>query len=143
MTKQVSAATRAFAFLALFYTVLGLFAGVAYRELTRGAEVAVQTQLSVVHTHVLVLGLVMSLLFMVIEAVFHLSEQKLFKAFLWVYNLSLLGIVVMMTVVGLRQLWGQPHSAAVAGISGLFHIGLTVGFGLFFAVLLKALRPAK
>ncbi|MDO5061474.1 MAG: DUF2871 family protein [Actinomycetaceae bacterium] len=143
MIKDLGPATRTFAYLALGYTILGLVSGVAYRELTRGAEVVVKTQLSTLHTHILVLGLVMSLLFMLSEAVLHLSERKFFTAFLWVYNLGVMGVATMMAVTGLRQLWGHAEHPAIAGISGLFHITLTVGLILFFVVLLKALRNEK
>ncbi|WP_141553813.1 DUF2871 family protein [Gleimia coleocanis] len=141
--KDFGSATKLFAYLALGYMVAGLVSGVVYRELTRGVELAGKIQLSTVHTHILVLGMVMSLLFLVLEALFHLNEQKLFKAFVWVYNLGVVGASTLMVVTGLRELWGLGEHPAISGVAGLFHIALTVGFVLFFVVLLKSLKLSK
>lgn len=141
--RDFGSATKVFAYLALAYTIAGLASGVLYRELTRGVELTGKIQLSTVHTHLLVLGTVMSLLFLVLEALFHLSEQKFFKAFIWVYNLGVAGASTFMVVTGLRELWGMGEHPAISGVAGLFHITLTAGFVLFFVVLLKALKLHK
>lgn len=53
----------------IFYLVLGLGAGVFYREFTRANDFPEGefTQLSVAHTHLLALGFTMSLIFLVLE----------------------------------------------------------------------------
>jgi hypothetical protein len=47
--------------LAAGWTMMGLASGLAYRELTRSAGFTGFTQLSVVHTHTLVLGTLLGL----------------------------------------------------------------------------------
>ena len=62
----------------IFYLVLGLGAGVFYREFTRANDFPAGefTQLSVVHTHLLALGFMMSLIFLVLEKVFGLLRGR-------------------------------------------------------------------
>lgn len=43
----------------LFYMVIGLLSGFYYRELTKAHDFVGDTQLSLVHTHTLILGMFM------------------------------------------------------------------------------------
>ncbi|HDK8152610.1 TPA: DUF2871 family protein, partial [Staphylococcus aureus] len=43
----------------LFYMIIGLFSGFFYRELTKAYDFTGTTQLSLVHTHTLILGMFM------------------------------------------------------------------------------------
>ena len=62
----------------IFYLVLGLGVSVFYREFTWANDfpAAEFTQLSVAHTHLLALGFMMSLIFLVLEKVFGLSRRR-------------------------------------------------------------------
>ena len=50
-----------------FYTILGLLSGIFYREMTKAEEFSGYSQLNVTHTHLLVLGTIMFLLFRIIN----------------------------------------------------------------------------
>ena len=135
--------TLTFAYLAAGYTVAGLLAGLGYRELTRHSDFDGFTQLAIMHTHLLVLGTSMMLVFMLIEAVFRLSAHKFFTAFFWVYNAGVIITSAMMGVIGYRQLEGLEHSKALAGISGTGHILITIAFVLLFLCLFRAVKARE
>ncbi|MCA0228069.1 DUF2871 domain-containing protein [Patescibacteria group bacterium] len=121
---------------ALSYMVLGLAAGLFVRiYVDQIKHFEGETMLSLLHFHLLVLGMVMFLLVMVLEKSFGLSKTKWFNLFFWHYNGGLLLTAGMMAVHGVMQVNGVPDSAAVAGIAGLGHILLTVGLGLLFAAI--------
>lgn len=111
------------------YLALGLGAGLAYRELTKHAGLpdGQPLQLGVLHTHLLTLGFLASLLFLVLDRVVHIGERKLFPVFFWVYNAGLLLASAMMAVHGILALDGPVDSPAIAGMAGMGHIILTIG----------------
>lgn len=120
------------------YTALGLAGGLFYREVTRSEQFTGDTQLAVVHTHFLVLGTVMFAILLLLERAFRLSDYKSFRAFFWVYNAGVTITAVMQGVIGYRQIMGEESSKALAGISGMGHILLTVAFALVLFALGKA-----
>lgn len=120
---------------ALLYTILGLAGGLFYRELTHLNNFAGDTQLAVVHTHFLVLGMVFFLGVIVFEKVFTLSSSKLFNWFSWTYNVGLIWTGAFLTFNGINTVLGNSVSPAVAGISGMGHILLTLALVLFFICL--------
>ena len=61
---------------AALYTVLGLVAGLYYRELTKAQDFVGDTQLSVVHTHLLALGMLFFLVMLALEKAFTLSDSR-------------------------------------------------------------------
>lgn len=61
------------------YTILGLVSGIFYLEFTKMNEFTGVTQLSVLHTHLLVLGMFFFLIVLLLEKVFHLSKEKTLK----------------------------------------------------------------
>ena len=66
----------------LFYTIVGLLSGFYYRELTVAYHFTGDSQLVVVHTHALILGMFMHLILIALEKVLHLSQYYLFNWFL-------------------------------------------------------------
>lgn len=122
---------------ALVYMILGLVAGLYYRELTKAEDFTGDTQLAVTHTHLLALGMLTFLIVLALEKLFSLSQSKLFSPFFWCYNAGLVITVAMMTVHGTLTVLGQEASAAISGIAGLGHILLTVGLILLFLALGK------
>src|SRR5690625_6826071 len=68
------------------YAALGLAGGLFYRTLTHAQDFTGPTQLAVVHTHLLVLGMIFMLLLLALEKVFDLSRQRSFNVFFWLYN---------------------------------------------------------
>ncbi|WP_047263471.1 DUF2871 domain-containing protein [Corynebacterium mustelae] len=124
------------------YTVLGLLAGVFYREFTRAQDFVGVTRLSTLHTHLLVLGTIMFLVLLALSAVFKLHEHKQFTIFFIVYNVGVLWTTAFMVVKGINQVL-EPNftmSPALAGVSGFGHIILTIGFFQLFMILGKQLK---
>lgn len=121
---------------AFLYTIVALVAGVVYREYTKAAGFLGETNLSLLHTHLLTLGMLFFLVVLALEVTLKLSEQKLFNGFFMTYNVGLILTSLMMAVRGFLQIQGAELSkavdASVSGISGVGHILLGVGFILFF-----------
>jgi hypothetical protein len=122
------------------YLVLGLASGLFYREFTKANDYTAAdgfTQLSVVHTHLLTLGVILLLIVLVLEKVFGLSRSALFGWFFWLYNAGLVISSTTMVLNGVLDVLGEGSSAALAGISGAGHIILTAGLILLFIALGK------
>ncbi len=119
------------------WTGLGLLAGLYYRELTRSTGHPGGTQLSTTHTHFLVLGTILGLVFLVLEKQFALSQSRLFNGFFWTWIAGTAVTVGAQMFKGTLQVLGNAaaESKAIAGISGLGHIALAVAFVLFFLAL--------
>ncbi len=126
------------------WTGLGLLAGLYYRELTRSTGHPGGTQLSTTHTHFLVLGTIFGLVFLLLEHQFHLSQSKLFKGFFWTWIAGVAVTVGAQLFKGTLQVQGNTaaDSKAIAGISGMGHIALTVAFVLFFLALRSRIKAA-
>lgn len=115
------------------YLVAGLLAGLYFRELTKAEVFTGDTQLSVLHTHLLTLGVVFLLIVLAFEKLFHLSESRQFTWFFRTYNAGVIVTTGMLAVHGTMTVLGTKDvSPAISGIAGLGHILLTVGFVLFF-----------
>ena len=124
----------------MFYMIFGLIFGVFYREFTKIMDFEGTTQLSVLHTHTLILGMFFFLIVLLLENAFQLSEQKHFKKFSIFYNSGLGITLLMMTIHGTLTVLGKESSAAISGIAGLGHIAITIGLGFFFHSLLNAIK---
>ncbi|RMB61490.1 DUF2871 domain-containing protein [Tessaracoccus antarcticus] len=124
------------------WTGAGLLAGLYYRELTRSTGHPSGTQLAVAHTHLLVLGTVFGLLFLVLERQYDLSRSKLFPGLFWTWIAGTAVTAGSQVFKGSLQVLGSAaaDSKAIAGISGLGHITLTVAFVLFFLALRSRLK---
>lgn len=128
---------------ASIYLALGLAGGLYYREFTRSNDYTAAdgfTQLSVVHTHLLTLGVIVLLLVLALEKVFTLSNSKAFTWFFWIYNLGLVISASTMTINGTLHVLGEETSKALTGISGSGHILLTAGLILLFVALGKRIN---
>jgi hypothetical protein len=127
---------------AAVYTLLGLGAGLFYREYTKAHDFTGESQLSVLHTHLLALGTLFFLIVLAVDKAFAISGTKMFTWFFWVYNGGLVLTVAMMVAHGVRTVGGGGESPALDGISGLGHIVLTVAFVLFFLALRRPVVAA-
>lgn len=128
---------------ALGWLIVGLVAGVVYREATRWLDFTGATKLSLLHVHTLVLGTLFFLIVLLLEKQFQLTKSRHFMRFFWTYNAGLVVTIGLMALIGTQQLLGNSHiSGMVAGISGVGHILLTLGFGFFFAALGERLKKA-
>ncbi|MFB3232968.1 DUF2871 family protein, partial [Staphylococcus pseudintermedius] len=97
------------------YTVLGLLSGFAYRELTVHYEFTGSTQMSVMHTHLLTLGMFMFLILIPIEKLFKISSYYLFNWYFIIYNIGVLTTVSMQFMKGFKQISGGTIPASFAG----------------------------
>lgn len=129
---------------ALVHLVLGLASGLFSREYTKATDsLGVDTQLSTLHTHLLVLGMIVFLVVLALDALLSLSGRRSFSVFFWTYNVGLLLTVAMQAVRGILTLDGQDPattSAAIPGIAGLGHMILTVGLVALFVALRAGVR---
>lgn len=128
---------------AVMYGILGLAAGMFFREYTKAHDFTGYTQLAVTHTHLLALGMLVMLIMLGLEKVFELSKTKSFKLFYWHYNGGLLLTIAMMFVIGIGQVAGNETSAMLSGISGLGHIIITVALIFLFVAIGKRLKTTK
>lgn len=130
---------------AIVYLVLGLGSGLFYREFTKANDFAegASTQLSVVHTHLLMLGFFAMLILLALEKVFAMSSSRLFGWFFWLYNVGVLLTSAMMVWHGSLTVLGEESGAAIAGIAGLGHILVTAGLVLLMLALRKAITAAR
>ncbi|HCT0390320.1 TPA: DUF2871 domain-containing protein [Staphylococcus pseudintermedius] len=121
------------------YTVLGLLSGFAYRELTVHYEFTGSTQMSVMHTHLLTLGMFMFLILIPIEKLFKISSYYLFNWYFIIYNIGVLTTVSMQFMKGFKQISGGTTPASFAGFAGIGHVTITAGFILLFFLLRQAI----
>jgi hypothetical protein len=128
---------------ALTYCILGLIAGVYYREITKYNDFTGDTQLSVLHTHLLMLGMFTFIIVLLLEKNFHIMQSKKFNIFYYVYNAGLLLTVGLMTFHGTMTVIGKETGAAVAGIAGLGHILLAIGLIALFMAMYERLKLEK
>lgn len=120
------------------YMILGLVSGLAYREITKIEHYSGDTQLALVHTHLLALGMLFFLIVLALEKLFTLTaNRRLFAGFFWVYNAGLAVTITAMIVHGALTVYGRDSGDAIAGLAGLGHIALTVGLILLFVNLGK------
>lgn len=129
------------------WTVFGLIGGVFYREFTKFFEwdTTQYTQLATVHTHALTLGGLFFLLLLVLERTFKIDATtgKMGRVF-WIWNIGLAITAGMQLFKGSLTVLNHPIAdhAALAGIAGLGHITLAIGFAILFHALSKALKTA-
>ena len=117
------------------YMVIGVLSGVFYREFTKSNDFTGQTQLGLVHTHLLTLGFIVLLIVLILEKLFALSESTLFIWFFWLYNAGLVVTSAMMVVHGMKTVLGEESSSAIAGIAGMGHMLLSAGMVVLFLAL--------
>lgn len=118
--------------LSLIYAIVGLLGGVFFREFSKMNGFTGKTVLANVHTHLLMLGMVVFLIVALFCAHFKkLPETKGFKVFLIVYNVGVAMTVVMMAVRGVTEVLGleltRGANGAISGISGVSHIIVAAG----------------
>lgn len=123
------------------YLVLALGMGVFFREFTKFNEFTGYTYLSIIHTHLLILGFLVFLIVLILAKINpNFTEDKMFNKFYVVYNISLGLFASLLLTRGIFQVLGTNYSsginALISGIAGLTHIMLTVGL-VMFVILIK------
>lgn len=130
---------------AAVWTAIGLVSGLGYRELTRSHDFVGRTQLAVVHTHTLVLGMVFFLVLLALNELFALEADRRFRIGVHVWNAGLALTSTMLAVKGSLQVLGNgaADSKAISGISGLGHMTLTAALLLLFLALGARVRAGQ
>ncbi|WP_313814453.1 DUF2871 domain-containing protein [Glutamicibacter sp.] len=132
--------------LAFIYMLVGVASGLFYREFSKINEFPEggYTQLSIVHTHLLVLGFLVFLLVLLLERAFTLSQhRKLYAWFLGTYNAGLILTASMMTAHGMLTIIGVESNKMISGIAGLGHMFLTAGMILLFIMLRRSVGARR
>ena len=130
---------------AVVWIALGLAAGLFYREFTKtnGFPNGFSGQLALVHTHLLALGALVTLIVLALEKLFALSVSRLFRWFFWIYNAGVLVMGAMMTWHGILDVLKVEASKAISGIAGAGHILIGAAFVLLLITLWKGIRRAS
>lgn len=127
--------------LSLIYAIIGILLGAFYREFTKFLNYSGPTKLSLVHTHVLVLGMVFFLLAAFAEKIFTFSDCKSGKMFFYFYNIGFVLTILGFLTRGVLTVFGTNLSsglnASISGMAGIGHILLSVGIILFFVAIKK------
>lgn len=130
--------------IALVYFIFAMVGGVFYREFTKFHSYTGTTALSVLHTHLLVLGTFLFLFLTLACKVMDIQVTRQFKRFLVLHNIALPLMVIMLLVRGIVQVLDVrgigSWDAAISGIAGISHILLFVSFILLFISLKKAVQ---
>lgn len=125
--------------LAGIYGLLALIGGVFYREFTKFHHFTGKTSLSVVHTHLLTLGVLLCLVLASMAMRVDLFQNKQFQIFYKLYNLALPLMVVMLVVRGVAQVLqlqlSRGADMSISGVAGLSHILLAGALWHLFVAL--------
>lgn len=114
------------------YAIMGIFTGAFAREFSRFYGVYGHNQLNLVHTHNLAMGfLAIMVLYLLMKKYDEQKVQEIKKPF-HIYVGSHVFSFVCMFVIGIYQVIGSAdleviNLAALQGITGIGHIGLTIG----------------
>ncbi|MFJ7270807.1 DUF2871 domain-containing protein [Streptomyces sp. NPDC099050] len=122
------------------YMIVGVLSGLYYRELTKINDFEGETQLGVLHTHLLALGMLVFLIVLGLDKVFGLSGAKQFTYFFWFYNTGLTITCLSMFYRGTQTVLGNEVPELFSLVGGLGHIILTVGLVLLFILLGKRVK---
>lgn len=124
------------------YAIAGLLGGVFYSEFTKFSGFSGVTVLGKVHTHLLLLGMIMFMLVALFAKDSNLEKQKTFSTFMIVYNIGVILTATMMVVRGVLQVREVALStglnASISGVSGIGHILVAIGLFLLFHSLKKS-----
>lgn len=127
--------------ISLIYAIAAMVGGVFYREFTKWNGFTGMTALGKVHTHLFLLGMLMFLIIALFAEHHDLQKQKLFRVFLWVYNIGVPLTAVMLVVRGIAQVrnvsLSSAANASISGIAGIGHILTGVGLVLLLISLKK------
>lgn len=131
--------------IAFAYMLVGVASGLFFREFTKMNDFPEGgwTQLSVVHTHLLVLGFIVTLLVLLLEKAFNISShRKLYAWFMGTYHAGVIITAGMQLAHGMLTVLDIESSAMISGIAGLGHMALTAGMILLFIMLRRSV-PAS
>jgi len=133
--------------MAYLYTGAGMLGGLFYREYTKVMDFDGSTVLSVVHTHLLSMGMLFMLVLLALTKLFPLISNKWFKRFFILYNVAFIETVSMLIVRGVVQVSVNDLSSStdgmIAGMAGIGHIGIGVSLVFLFMSLTKVVNDSR
>jgi len=128
----------------IFYSILALCSGVFYREFTKFNDFVGVTTLSFTHVHAFMLGMFMFLVLILFNKQFDITSNKGFNSFYYIYNLGLIGMIIMLYTRGIAQVLNVDLSSAlnasISGISGIAHILLGIGVVQILFIIKKQIK---
>lgn len=132
---------------AIVYAILAMVGGVFYREFTKYLAFTGKTNLSLVHSHYIVLGMAFFLLLALLEKTFAFSARKGIAGWVTVYHVGLNLTSICLFLRGLAQATQATLStglnASLSGMSGLGHILLgTAMLALLFLIRNSAMKQS-
>lgn len=120
----------------MLFLIAGLFFGAFYREYTKFMGFTGTTKLSLLHPHLLVVGFVFTIIFLLLAKSYNVLEND---KFIKNYNLYSIGVIITsacLFIRGMIDVAGVEISKAVdysiSGVAGIGHIIL--GISLFFVL---------
>lgn len=126
---------------AFTYLVLGLAAGVFYREFTKMNGFNGYTALSFTHSHILVLGFLFFMILTILASISKFEDVKGFNAWYWTYNIGLVFVIVTFIWRGVLQVKSLDFNG-LNYIAGLAHT--IIGFSLiWFMIIFKRILQDK
>ena len=132
----------------VIYLAFALFSGVFYREFTKWNGFTGYTSLSVLHTHLFVLGVFLFLiLILFVRNHQDVLKGKKFKRFFILHNIALPFFWIMLLVRGIVQVLNielnSSMNAMIAGIAGVSHILLTISLIFFVVILYEVIKKEE
>ncbi len=128
---------------AFAYAIAGLFFGLYFREVTKYFNFEGETVLTSLHTHALVLGMMMALILILFEGVYQTSQEKGFSKAWLIYQIGVWWLLLMNLIRGTIEVSNYAISYAldmsIAGIAGISHITLSVGIIWLLLVIKKSI----
>jgi len=116
---------------AFIMTIIGLLLGVYSRELMKYYNYDGLTYVTNLHVHALVLGMMIPLLFLVLDHQFPFQHNKGFKSFWILYKVGIIGLLIMNAIRGTLQVMQLDLSSAldasISGVAGMIHTTLAIG----------------
>ncbi|MCQ4636988.1 DUF2871 domain-containing protein [Anaerovorax odorimutans] len=128
---------------AIIYFALAMAGGVFYREFTKFYGYSGATTLSVVHTHLFMLGMFLFLLLAVVCKITKLEKEKLFRRFFLLYNIALPFMAIMLLIRGIVQVTNtalaSSYDSMISGFAGISHILMLISMIMLLVSLKKVL----
>lgn len=123
---------------------IGILAGAFYREFTKFMNFEGVTSMSVVHTHLIATGALVSLIFCAILKAYDIKETKQLNTAWTLYFIGVVGNVVLMFTRGMFEVMSIDMSNAInmsiSGIAGIVHTLLTIGILWFLNIIRKQIN---
>lgn len=121
---------------AITYAILALGSGLFARTyIDQIMHYEGDTQIKILHTHLFAMGMLFFLVVMALDKLFNLEKSKWFNLFFWHYNAGFGLTILLMLIIGVRQVQGLGESEILAGLAGLGHVIVTAAFVMFFTAL--------